>query len=262
MRAGIGLVIVLATAAAGCQSLGFQEQSTRDFSTWTEKPGKYLDLGDPHKVKLVKFDTDFKAVPPKVTLQIQNDGPAEDFLSFEVEFGFPAPLGAIAPYDPDFVAVDFAELLSGKASDVRTVYATKAGVPQFARIVTTKGADVRVSASRETSDKGLREGTQLLGGRVTVVKVEGNLIPPEGQKPTLTYTIESMDEKTEVGNLRYLVQFYKDGKLVDMGRRFSTFRAVGKPLGKKGDRLTIEVAGLENVTGSLAGAKPVLRVIQ
>jgi len=263
MRAGIGFILAAAAAAAGCKSLGLYEESSRsDLSGLTTKAGGYLDLGDPHKVKLVKFETDFKAAPGRVNLEIQNDGPPEDFLSFEVEFGFPAPPGAIAPYDPVFEAVDFAELKAGDkvSKSLGPVTASKVP-PLFARVVTTKGADVRLSTDREPSSAGLREGSRLLGGRVEVVKIEGNLIPPEGQKPTLTYTIESMSD-TEIGNVRYMVQFYKDGKLIDLGRRFSTFRPAGKPLGKRGDRLTLEVAGLENATGSLAGVKPVLRVIQ
>jgi hypothetical protein len=73
-----------------------------------------------------------------------------------------------------------------------------------------------------------------------------------------------VDEKgAEVGNLKYMVQFYKDGKLLKLPPKFSFFRPASKPLGKQGDTLVIEIAGLEDVQDpSLAGARPVLRVKQ
>jgi len=116
-----------------------------------------------------------------------------------------------------------------------------------------------VTTARENSVRGMRRGTMLLGNKVEVVKVGGDL---SGEKPVLTYTLENVDEKgAEVGNLKYMVQFYKDGKLLDLPKKFSFFRPVGKPLGKKGSTVVVEIAGLEDISG-VAAAKPVLRVKQ
>jgi hypothetical protein len=264
MRAGIGFALAAAAAAAGCNSLGLYEETAKDLSDWNTKAGEELKLDAPHKIRVVKFETDFKTAPGKVKVTLENLGQPEDFLSFDLEFGYPAPSGSIAPYVPDFESMDYPDWKAGEKQE--KVYSGnppvgQKGVPLFARIVTTSGSEVREAASREPSSLGLRPGTTLLGGAVEVVKMDADLTPSAGQKPTLSYTLESMSD-TEVGNIRYLVQFYKDGKLLDMGRRFSTFHAVEKPLGKKGDRVQVDVTGLENATGSLAGVKPVLRVIK
>jgi hypothetical protein len=131
--------------------------------------------------------------------------------------------------------------------------------PYFSRISPISGTDVRVTTDRENSIRGVRRGTMLLGNRVEVVKVEGDLA---AEKPVLTYTLENVDEKgAEVGVLKYMVQFYKDGKVLELPKKFSFFRPVAKSLGKKGETVVVEIAGLEDITG-VAGAKPVLRVKQ
>jgi hypothetical protein len=265
MRAGIGLILAVAAAAAGCKSRGFYEESAKDLSDKNMKAGTTLDLGQGLKVKVAKFDVDFKSAKPKVVMALVNEGPPQDFLSFDLEVGYAAPPGSIAPYVPDFIPLDFTDWKAGETKD-RT-YPLPEGqkaMPLFARILTTTGADVRMTADRETSDMGLREGTRLLSGKVEVVKLDADLTPSGDKKPRLAFTLENVDEKgAEVGNFRYMVQFYdRDGKYIDLGRRFASFKPAGKPLGKKGDRVTVEVAGMDNITVSLAGAKPVLRVIQ
>jgi hypothetical protein len=265
MRAGIGLVLAVAAATAGCRSLGLYEETARDLSDKNTKAGENLKLDLPHKVKVVKFVADFKSADPKVSIELLNEGPPEDFISFDLEIGYAAPPGSIAPYVPDFQPLDVADWGAGKPwSKVYSLPKGQKTMPLFARILTSSGSDVRMTADRETSSMGLREGTRLLSGKIEVVKVHYDLTPPAGQKPTLAFTLENVDDKgAEIGNFRYMVQFYdRDGKYIDLGRRFASFKPVANPLGKKGDRVTVDVAGLDNVTVSLAGAKPVLRVIQ
>ena len=264
MRAGIGCVLALAAAVAGCKALGFQEETTKDLSSMNTKAGTVLDLDLPHKVQVVKFEMDFKSNPAKATVTLKNDGPFEDLFSFDVEFGFPAPAESFAPYNPDFVGLDIAEFKAGEERKV--VIQASPGhkdAALFARVVTSKGSDVTMTAPRESSRWGLRVGTKLLGNRVEVVKLDANLTPKEGEKPHLSFTLESQDDKAEIGTIKYMVQFYsqKDEKLMDLGRRFYSLKPVGSPLGKKGSQVTVDVAGLESITG-LAGAKPVLRVTQ
>ena len=100
---------------------------------------------------------------------------------------------------------------------------------------------------------------------VNDVKVEGDLSPPEGTKPTLSFTLEHVDAlepNEEIKDMRYTVQFYgQDGKLLDLGRRFYSLKAVGKTLPSEGAQCVLEITGLEAVPG-LAGSKPVLRLTQ
>jgi hypothetical protein len=258
MRAGIGLVLALAASAAGCRALGLYEDNARDMSDKTTKAGEELKLDAPHKIRVAKFQTNFKTAPGSVEIELVNEGVLEDFIAFDVEFGYPAPADSIAPYVPEFVEVSF---LDWKKNDKQPKVVEGApgakAAPLFARILTTSGSDVRSTAARETPDTGLRRGTQFLGGKVEVVKIEGDMVPRDG-KVNLAYTLESTSDN-DVGNLRYMVQFYKDGKALDLGRRVGSFRPASKPLGKRGDQVVVEVS-MES-TG-LSGAKPVLRVIQ
>jgi hypothetical protein len=258
--AGIGVLAVAVLALGGCKSLGLTDESTKDWSAETTKAGSYIKLDAPQKVKVVEFKTDFAANPAQVVVTLKNEGDSYAFFSVDVEFGFPAPPGSFAPYDPDFQSIDLEDFKKGGSQTV-TVAASpgQVGAPYFARISPITGSDVRVTTGRENSVRGLRAGTKLLNGRVEVVKVEGDLT---SEKPSLAYTLENVDAKgAEIGKLKYMVQFYKDGKLMKLPRKFSFFRPAGKPLGKKGETMVVAIAGLEAVSG-IAGAKPVLRVKQ
>ncbi len=57
-----------------------------------------------------------------------------------------------------------------------------------------------------------------------------------------------------------MVQFYKDGKPLDLGRALRIFKAAPKPLGRKGDQVVVEVS-LDQVLG-LATSQLALRVTQ
>jgi hypothetical protein len=48
--------------------------------------------------------------------------------------------------------------------------------------------------------------------------------------------------------------------VVDLGRRVGSFRPAGKPLGKRGDQVVVDVT--VETPGGLSGSRPVLRVIQ
>jgi hypothetical protein len=258
MRIGIGLVLALAASAAGCRALGLYETSSSDMSDQNTPAGKVLKLDSPHQVRVAKFQTNFKTAPGSVDIELMNEGILEDFIAFDIEFGYPAPADSFSPYTPEFIEVAIADWKKGEKFTKNIPGAPGAKqAPLFARILETSGSDVRETAARETPDSGLRRGTQFLGGKIEVVKIEGDLVPVDG-KVKLAYTLESTSE-TEVGNLRYMVQFFKDGKALDLGRRVGSFRPAGKPLGKTGDQVVVEVS--MDASG-LAGSKPVLRVIQ
>jgi hypothetical protein len=155
MRAGIGFALAVAAAAAGCNSLGLTEETAKDLSDRNTNAGEELKLDAPHKIRVVRFETDFKSSPGKVKVVLENMGPPEDFISFDLEFGYPAPAGSIAPYVPDFEAMDYAEWGAGK--QVEKVYSGNPPVgqkspPLFARVVTTSAW--RPPASRATSASG------------------------------------------------------------------------------------------------------------
>lgn len=262
MRTATILAVALVLAGPGCRALGLGDEGARDFTASSTRSGEVLKLDGNQRVVVEKFDQDFSGAVPRVKVSLKNEGDPIDFFSADVEFGYPAPAGSFAPYIPEFVAIDVPDFVKGKvfAAEVSPPPAVK-GRPLFARIVTITGKDVRMTTARENSIRGLRQGTLLLTGRVEVVKIEDNL---EGQKPSLSYTIENVDSRNpdkEIGNLKYMVQFFKDGKQIQLGRRTGGLQAVEKPLGKAGSRITIEVAGIESVEG-LAGAKPVLRLTQ
>jgi hypothetical protein len=268
MRAGIGrnglaLAVALAAAVAGtgCQALGLHEANTRDMSDQNTKAGTYVVNEGNQKVKVTKFTPNFTSAPGSVEIEFVNEGGPQEFVAFDVEFGYPAPADAIAPYVPEFVEVSFENFTSGKTEKKTVPGGIGAkSAPLFARVLPVSGADVRMTTYRETPDSGLRRGTTFLGNKVEVVKMEANLTPPEGTKPSISFTLESQAESGEVGAIRYMVQFFKDGKPMDLGRRYSIFRPASKPLGKKGDTVVVDVT--VDTAASLAGVKPVLRVIQ
>lgn len=263
-RTGMGLVLALAAIAAGgagCRALGLYEETAKDMSDKNTKAGTYVVNEGSQKIKVVKFAPDFKAAPGSVTIDFVNEGAPQEFVAFDVEFGYPAPADAIAPYVPEFVEVSFEDWKTGATVTKKVEGGVSAkAAPLFARVLSATGADVRMTAARETPDTGLRRGTTFLGNKIEVVKMDANLSPPAGGKPSISFTLESQSESAEVGAFRYMVQFYKDGKPIDMGRRFSIFRPAAKPLGKAGDTVVLDVA-LDGAP-SLAGAKPVLRIIQ
>lgn len=271
MRAGIMVAVAAVAALAGCanlgKDLGFHEESAQDMSDRNSKGGTYLTLDAPKKVRLEKFETDFKAKEPKISVTLKNEGPLEDLFTYEVEVGYPAPAGSFAPYVPEFVSMAIEAFGTGDTKTQQVPLFASQGAPLFARVLTITGADVRMTAGRETSSAGLRGGTVLLNGRVEVASVSANLTPADGSKPSLVFVLESKDDKAEVGNLRYTVEFYKDGRKLDLGRRFYSMKSVGSPLGKRGSQVTLEVGGWDNMTGAdagkgLAGAKYVLRLVQ
>jgi hypothetical protein len=266
MRKAMGLALAAAAALAGCKALGFHESQDRDFSANVTAAGTTLEAAG-QRVQVVSFRQDFKADPPQVVVTLKNEGPPIDLFSADVEFGYPVPPDSFAPYDPDFSSIDIADFGAGKTVEDLPIPApaTRTGKPLFARVVIPEGTQVRMTAPRESSSRGLRHGSILLAGKVEVVDMAANLTPPDGQKPTLSFTIEHVDSRnpdTPIEGMRYIVQFFgQDGKLVDLGRRFYSLKPVGKNLGKLGETATFEVGGLDAVQG-LAGSQPVLRLTQ
>lgn len=265
MRKAMGLALALAAALAGCKLLGFHESQERDFSGKVTQAGTTLETAG-QRVQVVSFRQDLKADPPQVVVTLKNEGSPIDLFSADVEFGYPVPADSFAPYDPDFSSVDIADFDAGETEEVTVpAPAIRTGKPLFARVVIPEGTQVRMTAPRESSSRGLRHGSILLAGRVEVVDMSANLTPPDGQKPTLSFTIEHVDSRNPDGSIegmRYIVQFFgQDGRLVDLGRRFYTLKPVGKNLSRIGETATFEVGGLDAVQG-LAGSQPVLRLTQ
>ena len=265
MRNGLGLAMALAVALAGCKALGLRESEERDFSDKVTAPGTALGVGN-EKVTVVSFEKEFAKDPPRVLVTLRNDGDPLELFSADVEFCYPVPPDSFAPYDPDFAPLDVSNFQSGTEQTIEVKAPVgRTGKPLFARVLVTEGGQVRMTAGREASTTGLRRGTTLLQGKVEVVKVEGDLSPPEGTKPTLSFTLEHVDAlepNEEIKDMRYTVQFYgQDGKLLDLGRRFYSLKAVGKTLPSEGAQCVLEITGLEAVPG-LAGSKPVLRLTQ
>ena len=255
-------VALLATVATGCRARGIGEQATQDFTVYNTKAGEVFPYGEGHAIRVVSITRNFETAPPSVDLVVKNEGPPAPLLSFDLEFGFPAPSDSFAPYIPDFVSVDLEEVGAGEERTVNVESTTgQTGVPHFARVSVPTGDQVRQTTGREASEKGVRPGTVLLGGKVEVVGMKADI---NGGKPMLAFTIENVDRKNpdeELGNLRYMVQFYKKGELLDLGRRFSTFKALPEKLGKAGSSVTFEVAGMDDQEG-LGGAMPVLRILK
>lgn len=262
MRRGTTAAILVAAAVvAGCGSmgkrLGFTDEADKDWSAMNSRAGGNLDLDAPQVVALQKFEPALAGPAPSVKVVLKNEGDTYDIFSVDVEFGFKAPADSFAEYNPEFVSIDFPEFKKGEVRE--TVVKAPAGLADayFVRMSTSRGKEVRMTTGREESAKGVRHGSVLLQGKVEVVEVGGDLA---GEKPSLTFTLESLDAKA-VGDLRYTVQFNKDGKFLDLGRRLSGLRPVGEPLGEKGRQVVVKVTGLENAGVSLAGAKPVLRLV-
>jgi hypothetical protein len=263
---GLALALALAAAPAGCRMLGFHESQERDFSDKVTKPGTALEAGG-QKVRVVAFRQEFKAAPPQAVVTLANEGAPIDLFSADVEFGYPAPADSFAPYEPEFISLDIPDFAAGDTKEVAVPAPPgRKGAPLFARVVIPEGGEVRMTAPRESSDRrGLAHGSLLLAGRVEVVGMAGNLTPAEGQKPTLSFTLEHVDSQNPeqpIAGMRYIVQFYRhDGSLLDLGRRFYTLKPVGQDLAKYGESVTFEVGGLDAVPG-LAGSRPVLRLTQ
>ncbi|MCK6480010.1 MAG: hypothetical protein HUU06_00705 [Planctomycetaceae bacterium] len=262
MRKAAATVAFLALAglsAAGCKALGLNDVATKDYSGENTKDGAVLDLPAPQRVVVQSVVRDFKSVPAKVKVTLKNEGDLYDIFSADVEIAYPAPPESFAPYIPEFVALDIPSFGKGETKTVEvSAPASATGTPYYAKILASGGKEgIRMTTARENSQRGTRQGTLLLAGKVEVVKMESTLAT---EKPTLAFTIENVSGE-EIGNLRYMVQFYKDRKPVELGRRLSGIRPVGQPLGKKGSQVRIEIAGLDGVAG-LSGAMPVLRLLQ
>ena len=264
-------IVTMAAAAAltvsGCKAIGWVEESNEDWTTHASVKDEVLNLPDPEKVVVEKIVPDLLGNPPSVELTLRNDGVPYPMFTFDVEFGFPAPAGSFAPYIPHFESQDLEEFKTGESRTlkVEAVTAPPPGTPYFVKVAASTGADVRMTAQREVDAKGPRTGTTFLRGRIEVVEVDAQLT---ASKPKLSITLENVDAKNPaepIGDLRYLVQFFKARKPVDLGdisSKFSKFRSVGKPLGAKGERIVVEVGGLEEVVDRLGGASYVLRLKQ
>lgn len=280
MRAGTMTALALAMAATGCsglgKKLGFTDETTKDWSDRSTKSGTYLALEAPRKVKVEEFVQDFQGAAPKVKLALKNEGEVEDLLSVELEFAYPAPEGSFAEYEPVSVSIDIPNFKNGDVH--KKEYAPPAGTkgtPLFAQLVT----EVRMTTGRENSRKTMadgsvqtevRRGTLLMDNTVEVVDVDAEL---NGDKPTLTFVLENVNEKDPskaIGDLQYKLEMYKLGedkkwKSLPLGPLFKGLRPVGSTLGEKGKTVTLEVKRLETAlasAGSLAGAKPVLRLVK
>lgn len=268
MRIGIAGMLAVALAATGCKALGFTEEQ-KDLSSYTTKSGEVVtpDKAKPdQKIVVKKFHLDLNSNPPKVDISLKNEGPAQDLFLAEIEFGYPVPAGSVAPYAPDFRSFVFENFVKdeerspeGGAVEASTLRTEK---PLFARLIVITGANVRATTDCQASTLGLMRGTLFLGDRVEVVGMEGDLTVEE---PSMKFTLQNVDEKEpnkEIGNLRYTCQFFdQQGKLIPLGKRFYALKSTAKPLGKKGDMVTIEVSpGKLDPGVSLVGAKPVLFV--
>jgi hypothetical protein len=260
MRKAIGLAAAV-LALGGCRFLGFHETSDRDWGSMSTKAGEGLSLGKGESVTVVGFVQKFDGPSPGVEITLRNDGQIYDLFSAEVEFGYPVPAGEFAPYAPEFVPFDLPAFDVGPTKAQRKTVAapaTRTGRPLFARILTK---NIRMTTAREHSDRELRRGTILLDNSLEVVRIDGNLTPREGERPTLFFTLENISAE-EVPPFRYTCRLYRqDNTLLDLGRRFYAPKTAPKALTKNGETVTIEITGLEGA-GSLAGVMPVLSVLR
>jgi hypothetical protein len=259
MLKSIWTLALLATAAAGCQALGFTDESTEDMTRFQTRAGARLEGSEGVVVEAI--ENQLNANPPAVKVTLKNNSTTPfALLSFDVEFGFPSPPGAFAPYIPDFQGVDFEDFKAGESRNI-VVVGVGSGTPTFTRILPSTGADARATTGRETDRWGTRNGSVLMNGKVEVVAVDAEL--ESATAPRITFTLENVDRAAAdkpIGDLRYTVQFIKNDKILDLPRKFNVFRPVGKTLGKRGERITFEVAGLNEIQDVLGGAKPVLRL--
>lgn len=264
MRIAIVSTLALALAASGCKALGFHEEQ-KDITTYTTKAGAEFSTNPAkpeERIVVKKFTLDLAAKPPKAVMTLRNEGPDQDLFLADVEFGYPAEAGSVAPYIPDFQSFARESFVKGAELEFTvpssTVALDKYGPPQFARVVVTTGSSARMTTACEATSLGLKQGSTFLGGAVEVVDLEGDLA---AEKPNLRFTLQNVGDKGEIGTLMYTCQFFsRDGKLIPLGKRFYQLKALEKPLGKKGDKVTIEVNPTPDASVSLVGAKPVLFV--
>jgi hypothetical protein len=249
-------VVVAATLAGGCQALGWRDETNEDWARFSTPPGTVLKGT---QVRVVSIKPNLGTEPASAELTLKNEGDALALFSLDVEFGYPKPAESFAPYTPHFESEDIEEFGKGETKTLKVTAAkTPPGKPHFVRIPQPSGNEVRVTTPREVSRLGQRQGSTLVRGRVEVVGVDAGLA---AEKPKLAFTLENIDaDNKPVGDLRYAVQFFKNGKAIELPRKFSAWRAVGKPLGGRGEKVTFEVAGLEDVGDVLAGASYVLRL--
>jgi hypothetical protein len=264
MRARIlTTALAVVVAAAGCRSLGWVDEGSEDWGKYQTPAGTMLKGT---QVRVVSIKPNLAADPAAAEITLKNEGDGIALFSLDVEFGFPKPAESFAPYTPHFESEDIENFEKG-ATQVIKVAVAKAppGRPHFVRIPQPSGNEVRVTTDREVSRLGQRQGSTFLRGKVEVVDVEDAL---SGDKPRLAFTLENIDTDPAstgkpVGDIRYAVQFYKDGKPVELPRKFSAWRAVGKPLGARGEKVTFEVAGLDDESlPRLTGTQYVLRLKQ
>jgi hypothetical protein len=267
MRSGFVGMLVVALAATGCKTLGFTEEQ-KDLSSNTTLAGK-VETPDPkkpdQKIVVKKFNLDLKSTPPKVEVSLKNEGPAQDLFLAEIEFGYPVPAGSVAPYAPDFKSFVFENFVKDEErTEVVEGSQLQTDKPLFARLIVTTGANVRATTDCQASSvHGLMRGTLFLKDRVEVVGMDADMAADE---PWVKFTLRNVDDKDpdkEIGNLRYTCQFFnpETGALIPLGKRFYALKSTAKPLGKKGDEVTIEVnPGKLDPGVSLVGSKPVLFV--
>ncbi len=270
MRSTNWAVIALATAAAGCQLDGMGDGGDSDLRKHQTAVNWGFDVpvegGKTARVVVEKIQNHFDATPPTVSLTLKNTGSPIEILTFEVEFGFPAPEESFAPYIPQFeteVVPDVFKTGESKSFQIRAGGGAE-GKPIFTRVVPMSGSAVRQTTGREEDEYGRRRGSTMLSNRIEVVAVDADFTGPA---PRLSFTLENIDAGGDqpMGDLSYTVQFFKGDKSIDTGsRRFRGFKGIGKPLGKRGERVTFDVEGLADlkpeVLAQLGGAKPVLTV--
>jgi hypothetical protein len=226
--------------------------------------GNTIALGEPLQVRLIDAVPDLEALRPSFAMTVKNEGPPIPLLVLDVEFRYPPPEGSLAEYTPVFESVDLEEF---KGNEVRTVVVESqplAGcVPTLARIVPPGLLEegVRATTGRivQTRSGPPGRGTLFFGGKVEVVDIKAEFT---SDSPRLSFTLENVgtaDVDESLESIRYVVQLYKGGTLVDLGRRFTVFKPVPGSLGRRGSKVTFSVSGIESARG-LAGARPVLRL--
>ncbi len=182
---------------------------------------------------------------------LRNDGPALPAFSAEAAFLLPTGAGSAAPFLPAFVPVEIADWKAGEQRVVLVDLPAGGAVPLDAMLLAPAPGDLPLAAAREPSSLGVRRGTLLLGGRIEVVKVEGDLL---GDKPWVAITLENAlpaGSDAPAGDLHWELRLRRPG--ADDGPVKSGTVA----LGKAGERAVLRVEGLEPA-GSLAGAQPIL----
>ncbi len=220
--------------------------------------GGSLSAGDGTSLTVLALRMESGDRGPRARCVLRNEGPPTDLFSGEAAFLFPSKTGSAAPFAPAFSPL---EVAGWKAGEERTVSIDAPegypAAPLDVVLLAPAGADGPAAAAREPSSRGLRRGTLLLGGRVEVVRVEGDLI---GEKPWIAFTLESGDPAGAIaplGELRWELRFRRGGALLDPGPAGGAAKSGRTTLGKLGERSVLRVEGLEPA-GGLAGAQPVL----